>query len=145
MKRFKQPGLHTLLVMGLLSALYLSCSAPDHDKPHLSAKPRVVTYDPAATHYQEIFDAARDTVIFDSGVVTLELDKSAELHSTEDYEELIVVLSGMGEVRITDGKTLPLKYGSVAFIPQHTEHLVHNTGTDNLRYIYVAVEGRVKN
>jgi quercetin dioxygenase-like cupin family protein len=77
-----------------------------------------------------------------SGVVALARGKSVGKHSTERYEELVIVLQGQGEIQITGGQKLGLHKDEAAYCPPHTEHDVLNTGTDTLRYIYVVAEAR---
>jgi quercetin dioxygenase-like cupin family protein len=69
--------------------------------------------------------------------VVLAPGDSVGRHSTERYEEVIVVLEGVGELRVTGGAALELKEGVVAYSPPDTEHDVRNTGTSPLRYLYV--------
>lgn len=108
------------------------------------AGPKVITFNPDSTNYQEILDGDKDSVVFYSGVVTMEPNKSGHKHNTEIYEEMIVVLSGQGQVRITNDKPLDLKYGNIAFIPPNTEHQVFNTGLINLKYVYIATKSKQK-
>jgi mannose-6-phosphate isomerase-like protein (cupin superfamily) len=72
--------------------------------------------------------------------VTVSPGKSGDDHSTEIYEEMIVVLEGQGQVRIANQKNLDIKYGNIALIPPNTEHQVFNTGTGNFKYIYIATK-----
>ena len=75
-----------------------------------------------------------------SGAVVLLPSKSVGNHSTENYEEAVIVLAGSGEMRISGGETLILKPNSVAYCPPHTEHDVVNTGSQPLRYLYVVAK-----
>lgn len=137
-------GINNPMSLIILAVMYFSIHNPGysqsksvHDTPAL---PRVITFDPDTTAYQEIFDGANDSLVFYSGVVTIIPDKSGDLHNTEIYEEMIVVLEGEGQVRITKQKDIDLEFGNIAYIPPHTEHQVFNTGTKNLKYIYIAAK-----
>lgn len=73
-----------------------------------------------------------------SGYVCLQPGASVGEHSTENYEELLIVLSGAGEVE-TGGEheRRPITANQVAYNPPQTTHNVHNTGAEPLRYIYI--------
>ena len=77
-----------------------------------------------------------------SGYMVLAHSKSVGKHSTRGYEEAVIVLSGSGEMRITDGPTFTLKPYTVAYCPPLTEHDVVNTGADTLRYIWLVAKAR---
>ena len=72
-----------------------------------------------------------------SGLVVLEPGKAVGVHNTENYEEVVVVLDGVGKMVITDGPELNLKANTMAYCPPRTEHNVTNTGSTALRYIYI--------
>jgi mannose-6-phosphate isomerase-like protein (cupin superfamily) len=72
-----------------------------------------------------------------SGLVVLNPGESVGRHSTEGYEEVLVVLAGAGEMRFTSHDSLPLEAPCAAYCPPRTEHDVTNTGTAPLRYVYV--------
>lgn len=133
-----------LVQICLLALCFLSFSMPGYSQnTQSSAKhplPKIITFNPDTTIYQEICDGDKDSTVFYSGVVTMAPGKSGHVHSTEIYEEMIMVLSGQAQVRITNGKNLDLEYGNIGFIPPDTEHQVFNTGTTSLKYIYVAVK-----
>jgi mannose-6-phosphate isomerase-like protein (cupin superfamily) len=69
-------------------------------------------------------------------VVTLEPGKEMGEHTTEDREELIVVLEGSIVVVGPDGEH-PLKVGQAAFVPLDTVHNVKNPTKKQARYMYV--------
>ncbi|MFH2057122.1 MAG: cupin domain-containing protein [bacterium] len=73
-----------------------------------------------------------------SGYVCLKPGENVGEHSTENYEELLVVLSGEGEVE-TGGiaQRRPISANQVAYNPPHTTHNVFSTGREPLRYIYI--------
>jgi quercetin dioxygenase-like cupin family protein len=71
-----------------------------------------------------------------SGFVCLQPGKAGEEHSTEGFEEMLVILDGNGEVHF-EGTQLPLGSRQTVYIPPRTTHFVKNTGTVPLRYVYV--------
>lgn len=72
-----------------------------------------------------------------AGMVTLAPGEECGRHSTEDHEELLVVLEGRGEAELDGYGNLALAAGEVAYIPPGTFHNVHNRGDGPLRYVYV--------
>ena len=69
-------------------------------------------------------------------VVTLEPGKEVGEHTTENREELVVVLEGAIVLIGPDGEH-PLKVGQAAFIPLNTVHNVMNRTKKQARYMYV--------
>lgn len=102
-------------------------------KPH----PRGIMLDPFAQKSVDLFQGPPETITMRSGYVVLAPGHSVGKHSTKDYEEVVTILSGNGEMRITGGDTLKLRQYSVGYCPPQTEHNVFNTGTDTLRYIWL--------
>jgi mannose-6-phosphate isomerase-like protein (cupin superfamily) len=105
-------------------------------------KPCVIKISDTTNDYQRVLSGPPQTTTMRSGVVVLLPSKSVGKHSTENYEEAVIVLAGSGEMRITGGETLRLEANSVAYCPPHTEHDVVNTGSQPLRYIYVVAKQR---
>ena len=73
-----------------------------------------------------------------SGYVRLEPDASVGRHSTGRHEEVLVVLGGTGRMFLAGHEPLELVAPCVAYCPPDTEHDVSNTGSEALRYVYVA-------
>jgi mannose-6-phosphate isomerase-like protein (cupin superfamily) len=71
-----------------------------------------------------------------SGYVCLNPGKAGEEHSTEGYEELILILNGRGELQYTN-KSVFVEENEISYVPPHTTHYLRNVGLDTLRYIYV--------
>ena len=101
-------------------------------------KPFVVHLSDSTSDYQQVFAGPPQTSSMHSGLVVIAPTKSVGKHSTKSYEEAIVVLSGIGEFKITGGPTLQLSPNSVLYCPPNKEHDVVNTGTTPLRYLYIA-------
>jgi quercetin dioxygenase-like cupin family protein len=72
-----------------------------------------------------------------SGYVKLLTGEAVGLHSTHEGEEVIIPISGQGELAIMGSTRLSLHPGLMAYIPPGTEHDVINTGDAALVYVYV--------
>ena len=72
-----------------------------------------------------------------SGQVSLSAGESINLHSTHEGEEMIIPLSGHGQLEGPDIKTIPFDQGSVVYVPPRITHKVVNTGDELLVYVYV--------
>jgi mannose-6-phosphate isomerase-like protein (cupin superfamily) len=71
-----------------------------------------------------------------SGKVYLAPGKACGQHSTKDREELLVFLSGSGELLIGENDRYQVGFGEVAYIAPQTAHDVSNIGKEPLIYIY---------
>lgn len=122
----------SVLLVSLISSPFLNAQSK-------SVRPKafIVELSDTVSDYQRVFSGPPQTATMHSGLVVLSPSKSVGKHSTENYEEAVIVLSGSGEMRITGGDTLRLKLNSVAYCPPHTEHDVVNTGLQPLRYLYL--------
>lgn len=100
-------------------------------------QPCVVRFDSSRERYRRLLGGPPDTIAMKAGLVTLEADDSVGEHTTAANEEAIVVLEGVGELRVEGRPALGLAAGSVAYCPPATRHNVVNTGADLLRYVYV--------
>lgn len=89
--------------------------------------------------YQRLLDNTCQTHGMKAGRVYLEPNHDCHEHSTEAREEMLVILSGQGEVLLRDQEPLQVAPGKVAYIPPHTLHNVKNTGTEPLVYIFCVV------
>ena len=72
-----------------------------------------------------------------AGMVTLAPGEECGRHSTEAYEELLIILEGSGEAELEGHGALPVTAGQVAYIPPGTFHNVRQGGAGPLRYVYV--------
>jgi mannose-6-phosphate isomerase-like protein (cupin superfamily) len=78
-----------------------------------------------------------ESVCIRSGMVTLTPGKDVGWHSTEKYEELLIILEGQGRLMAKGHPDLEIAKGQIAYNPPNTEHNVLNTGSEPLRYIYI--------
>lgn len=108
-------------------------------KNHLSenSKPKVISLDPGGKDYVRILSGPPESAGMKSGLVVLGPGKDVRKHSTENHEELLIVLEGTGEMEFHDGSKLPVIANTAVYCPSHTEHNVVNTGSSRLRYVYV--------
>jgi mannose-6-phosphate isomerase-like protein (cupin superfamily) len=89
--------------------------------------------------YQRLLAGKPQTRGMKSGRIYLEAGNECGQHSTKDQEELLVFLTGQGELQIGDSDRLPVRAGKVAYIPPQTIHNVSNAGPDPLVYIFCVV------
>ena len=122
-------------VIGLAFAAALAATAGSQTADHPRAK--VVVLDPQTTDYMRVLGGPPATVTMRSGFVVLAPGQSVGKHSTDEYEEAVVVLEGEGVMVGSQGDTLSLTTWSVAYCPPRTEHNVTNTGNGPLRYVYL--------
>jgi len=135
----------TLTIIGrfLLSVVIIVIARHDlatAQSKHSEVKACLIQLSDSTSDYQEVLSGPPQTATMQSGLVVLLPSKSVGKHSTKNYEEAVVVFSGAGEMRITGGPTFKLKANSVAYCPPNTEHDVVNTGSQPLRYIYIAAK-----
>jgi mannose-6-phosphate isomerase-like protein (cupin superfamily) len=91
---------------------------------------------PDGSEYFEILGEGKSDILH-SGRVMLLPGKDCGKHSTGEHEELIIVLSGSGELEVEGIGRTKIRVGMVAYNPVQTEHNVFNTGDKPLTYIYV--------
>jgi len=89
--------------------------------------------------YQKLLDGRPQTSGMRSGRVYLLPGKTCGQHSTNRHEELLVFLTGRGQLLIGGKKHFHIARGKVAYIPPDTVHDVKNTGSEPLIYIYCVV------
>lgn len=85
---------------------------------------------------QSLLAGAPATCGMRSGKVYLAPGQACGQHSTKDREELLVLLSGSGEVLIGRNERFRIARGKVCYIPPQTPHDVRNTGDEPLIYVY---------
>jgi mannose-6-phosphate isomerase-like protein (cupin superfamily) len=86
--------------------------------------------------YQRLLAGQPQTYGMRAGRVYLDRGKSCGSHSTKENEEILVFLSGRGELLIADKNSYQIGEGKVCYIPPQTIHDVKNTGSEPLVYIY---------
>ena len=103
-------------------------------------QPRSIPIPSGGTNYLSLLGGPPDSISMRSGYVELLPGESVGLHSTEDYEEMIVPLSGRGQLTSPGVDPLPITINFVLYNPPHTPHDVVNTSDVPLRYIYIVTK-----
>jgi mannose-6-phosphate isomerase-like protein (cupin superfamily) len=87
--------------------------------------------------YQRLFSKDSGASCIKSGHVRLQAGEAVGDHSTEQREEMLVILKGMGEAVIDGTNIVKIDDNSVVYIPPCTRHDIRNTGKDILEYIFI--------
>jgi mannose-6-phosphate isomerase-like protein (cupin superfamily) len=103
-------------------------------------EPKLINAGTGAQEYVRLLGGPPESVTMRSGAVTLPPGKSVGKHTTENNEELLVILDGSGTFKLNDGRQLDMTTNHVLYCPPFTEHDVKNTGAAPLRYIYVVAK-----
>ena len=104
-------------------------------------KPKLVTLNLSSDKYQPLLKGFPETSSLKSGFVTLKPGGSVGEHSTEDNEEMLVVLEGQCELIIGNKKS-KLQKGIISYCPAHTKHNIKNTGKTPVKYIYIVAKAQ---
>ena len=72
-----------------------------------------------------------------AGHVTLKPGDSIGEHSTGEYEEMLIILSGEGEVEAEGMDRKKVTAGEIAYNPPNTKHNVINNGSKTMEYIFI--------
>ena len=106
-------------------------------QPTIPSQPRSITLPSLSEKYAELLSGPPESVSMQSGFVELLPGESVGSHSTGDREEMVVTISGKGEVTSPGMDPLPMHPGCVVYNPPQTVHNVVNSGDCPLRYIYI--------
>lgn len=98
---------------------------------------KVVELDAKGKKELRILAGAPESYRMRAGLIVLAPGDSVGSHSTQQNEELLVVLEGGGEMVFGDGSRLPVHANAALYCPPETAHDVVNTGHTVLRYVYV--------
>jgi mannose-6-phosphate isomerase-like protein (cupin superfamily) len=88
----------------------------------------------AYADYRPIFDTSRLNVTH----VSIKPGETVPEHTHEDEDQIYFVVRGQGFVEL-DGERTNVGAGSSVMIPIGTRHLITNTGTDVLDYVFFVV------
>lgn len=91
------------------------------------------------SQYQRLLGKG-ESVSMRSGRIILEKGESVGEHSTDNYEEFVIVLVGEGFAENHLGEKIPIREGQVIYIPPYSKHNIHNVDSKMLMYIYVVAK-----
>jgi len=91
---------------------------------------------PDTSEYVRLLGAP-DSRALHAGLVTLQPGEDCGWHSTENYEEMIIVLEGAGHLESEGIGRRALHKGQYGYNGPHTRHCVFNTSDQPMRYIYI--------
>jgi len=77
-----------------------------------------------------------DSLRLKAGAVRLGSKENVGEHSTKDFEELLVIISGVATVTVDEQKQT-VRAGETLYIPPHAIHNVQNDSDEPLQYVYV--------
>jgi mannose-6-phosphate isomerase-like protein (cupin superfamily) len=103
----------------------------------IPTRSRSIPLPQAEEKYAPLLNGAPETATMRSGFVKLMPGESVGLHNTGENEELVVTLSGTGELQNPGYEPLPIHSNCVLYNPPNTPHDVVNTGSEPLCYIYI--------
>ncbi|MDI6739865.1 MAG: cupin domain-containing protein [Candidatus Edwardsbacteria bacterium] len=110
------------------------------NRTNAERRARSIELRPSPDGYQRLLGGPPDSFCLRAGLVALAPGTSVGKHNTEEYEELIVALVGRGVMVSDDGSETPIDAGHFCYCPPHTGHDVKNTGTEQLRYVYIVTK-----
>ena len=103
-------------------------------------KVKLINLDKKITRHLPILTGPPKNHCLQSGLVILQSKTSCGKHSTENYEELLIILEGKGKVEIKGQRSFSIKPNVAVYHPPFTKHNVINTGTELLKYIYIVTK-----
>jgi mannose-6-phosphate isomerase-like protein (cupin superfamily) len=106
----------------------------------MTLKPILIDLTSGENGYTRLLGGPPQSVSMRSGKVVLQSGEAVGKHSTEEKEELIIILDGKGQFIFNNNHILEFNSNSVLYCPPMTEHNVLNTGSTPLRYIYVVAK-----
>jgi mannose-6-phosphate isomerase-like protein (cupin superfamily) len=111
-------------------------NSPEKKNTENKLVPFVLTFSSDDGKHFPILNSSR-SVKMRSALITLQPGENVGSHNTENYEELLVILDGIGEVQAEGLGKHEVRKDSVVYIPSNNQHDVTNMGSTPLRYIYI--------
>ncbi len=107
-----------------------------------NSKARSIAFPTDDQHRVILLSGPPETRFLKSGYVKLSPGESIGFHSTGRGEEIILPISGEGEVRFPGADPFRVSPGFMIYNPAETEHDVINTGEGVLEYIYIVAKSQ---
>ncbi|MDO8603288.1 MAG: cupin domain-containing protein [Candidatus Omnitrophota bacterium] len=91
----------------------------------------------SGSRYQRLFSEDLGTCGIKAGHVILKKGEEIGEHSTNDKEEVLIILKGKGQLVIDREDCLDFEGNAVLYVPPQTAHNVKNAGNGILKYIFI--------
>lgn len=134
----------TLFITVMISIVLFVGSLEAHDRKFSTISTKTINPTFTIKHlnndgepHQVLFEGFKESVGIESGKVTMSGGQKGEKHSTEIYEEVLIILDGTGEIEM-DGEKHKVTKGDSVYIPPHLVHQLSCDKGDKFEYIYVA-------
>ncbi|MDW8056323.1 MAG: cupin domain-containing protein [Elusimicrobiota bacterium] len=88
---------------------------------------------------KKVLNRQKNSKNFSCGFVMLRKNETVPEHSTENKEEIIIVLQGKAKLVVDGKKSKTLYANSLAYIPPNVKHFVTNRNSKLLKYLYITV------
>ncbi len=105
-------------------------------------EPRLVKLE-SIEKYQRLVNKDLGSSGLKSGHVVLKAGENIGEHSTNEREEIIIVLRGEGKAVVDKNKIFTIKGNHVLYIPPQTTHDIKNSGKKDLEYVFVTSKAQV--
>ena len=87
--------------------------------------------------YTRLLKENIDTLRLKSGYVILQPGESVGEHSTENKEEIIIILEGEAEVIVEGNRPAIVKGKNAIYVPPQKVHNIKNIGQKQLKYVFI--------
>jgi len=122
-----------------VTSISFAISKTGETEKYDSLKMKIVDVKIDTAQYQRLLGKG-ESVSMRSGRIILEKGESVGEHSSDNYEEFIIVLVGEGVAESHSGEKIPVREGQVIYIPPYSKHNIHNISSEKLIYIYVVAK-----
>ncbi|MFO8035739.1 MAG: cupin domain-containing protein [Anaerolineales bacterium] len=107
---------------------------------NLEPETKTIKLDTEGESYKNLLREGVTSHVLHSGLVELTPGNDVGEHSSKDCEELIVPLSGEGQMVLKTGNRVDVTPENAIYCPPWTVHNVINTGETTLRYVYIVAK-----
>jgi len=129
---------YTLIILMVLLASIVKAESPKDYKDD-SLKVKIIEIPNDTSVYTPLLSKG-DAVSMRSGRLYLLQGESSGEHSTESYEEFIIVLKGSGVLISNDGEQIIFSEGQAIYVPPYYKHNILNKSHAVLIYIYIVAK-----
>lgn len=132
------------MIAGMMGLAAGACHAKRVEMPELKTERQVIRLDTAGEDYRSLLREGETSHILHSGLVELAPNESVGEHSSKQFEEIVIPLSGTGEMTSTSQAPVAVTPDNAIYCPPWSTHNITNTGDVPLRYVYVVARTEVQ-